>query len=358
MSDRQADLGSFSVSAPIVDSMVEKVENVSTNGGLSGGVVVPPTPSEAKMLALLRKGQTVADAAISLSIRRSQAYKLRKALIEKGHWSSSGLHGGQNVTSPAVHHVAPPTADARYRLHGLLLTVPVRNAGERYLRKMARENVSRVNGCRVTLSPRFVKIRGHKELCFWGVSPEDALTQVEEWCENYLIALESKLGTLLVKPGTGFELFYHLAETKNGLAEDSRVQRQKIVVRGENGKVWLITDNSFNLDEMETVESRSAGEDMERVVAPYFNSIREHAHLLRTPPESWAMQDRQAVNNLEMGEMLRAMLQVQQQMQSQIGALMQAELGRSKSLNDEMEKRLSSLGAPGAADYSQLRGWM
>jgi hypothetical protein len=353
MSDRQSALDSFGGSA----RGVPEGRKTEQKGSVSRGGLGPATDAESRLLGLLKKGLTLVECQQELSISDSRVRELRRRLEAKGLWSRGSGRGSENVTGPGAEPPTGSNPDSKYRLHGILLTVPVRHRTEGYLRRMRISNVRSYNGCSVTLSPRFIKIRGAKDLFFWGVDPEDSLAQVEEWCQNFLVMLETRLDTVLLKSGSGFELFYHLAEIKNDLAEEARVQRQKIVVRGENGKVWLITDNSFNLDEMETVESRAAGEDMERVVAPYMNNLREHAHLLRAPSESWAMLDRQAVNNLELGEMMRAMLHVQQQMQSQLAALMQAELGRSKALNDQLQAQVTSLqGSPG--DYSQLRGWM
>lgn len=345
MTDRQAGLADF---GGVEKSSKRGVEN-SVKGGKSGGSNHPATPAEERLLALLEKGVTLKKAAKELRISLSRVYTLRDRLVKKG-----GLKMGlKNVTSPEIQ---PPRADARYRVHGVLVTVPVRHKTEGYLRRMRQSNVRYYDGHRVTLGPRFVKVRGSESLMFWGISPEDSQAQAEEWVERFLSMLEGRLDTVLLKPGSGFEFFYHHAEVKNGIAEEARVRKERIVVRGENGKVWLITDNSFNLDEMETVESRAAGEDMERVVAPVMNDYREHAHLLRLPSESWAMADNLTARLLETTDLLRFMAERQAKTEERVSALFQMEADRLRKASDELEKRLGQVQPQVQdSDLSELR---
>lgn len=341
MSERQAGLADFAGGSQGVHK-----------GSFSGGVLPPATSSEGEVLALLLKGYDVRKTSQTLKISVRRVYELRRRLEEKGLWRRGSQRGSQNVTSP---NCEPPAA-ARYRVHGVLVTVPVRHKTEGYLRRMRQSNVRYFDGHRVTLGPRFVKVRGSESLMFWGVSPEDAHAQAEEWVERFLGMLEGRLDTVLLKPGSGFEFFYHHAEVHNGVAEEARVRKERIVVRGENGKVWLITDNSFNLDEMETVESRAAGEDMERVVAPVMNDYREHAHLLRLPSESWAMADNLTARLLETTDLLRFMAERQLKTEERVSALFQMEADRLRKASDELEKRLGQVQPQVQdSDLSELR---
>ena len=67
----------------------------------------------------------------------------------------------------------------------------------------------------------------------------------------------------------------HYALIKNGIAKDMRKHgKNKFEVRDEKGELWLIIDNSFNLDETECVNPISAVADTDEVVGASLNDWR------------------------------------------------------------------------------------
>ena len=67
----------------------------------------------------------------------------------------------------------------------------------------------------------------------------------------------------------------------NELAKDCNLNKDYIrVYTREDGKLWFMIDNSFNLNEAETVHPETAKADMENIIQPYFNDLRENKHLL------------------------------------------------------------------------------
>jgi hypothetical protein len=68
----------------------------------------------------------------------------------------------------------------------------------------------------------------------------------------------------------------HYAEINNELAVQCNSEEEKFEIRDDHGKLWLLIDKSFNQNELETVHGVTAQVDMDRVAAPFFNSLREH----------------------------------------------------------------------------------
>jgi DNA-binding Lrp family transcriptional regulator len=90
-----------------------------------------------------------------------------------------------------------------------------------------------------------------------------------------LDALESKLGTPL-KTKQGFQVKttrQHYALVKNALAIQCNKNNERLNVYNENG-LWFIIDNSFNLDEAETIHPKSALPD-NIGIQKYFNEHKE-----------------------------------------------------------------------------------
>lgn len=66
----------------------------------------------------------------------------------------------------------------------------------------------------------------------------------------------------------------HHALIKNELANLYNKENRKIFVFDEKG-LWLLIDDSLKLDELETVRGSSADGDMDNVVKPFFNDLKE-----------------------------------------------------------------------------------
>ena len=67
----------------------------------------------------------------------------------------------------------------------------------------------------------------------------------------------------------------HYAKINDNLAKMCKRNGEKLLIGNENG-TWLIADNSLNLDELETVHQKTAQTDMDNVVAPFFNDLKEY----------------------------------------------------------------------------------
>lgn len=65
------------------------------------------------------------------------------------------------------------------------------------------------------------------------------------------------------------------ASLQDALAKLYRVENKKLYVTDEEGKIWLIADYSFNVDELETVLPESSDEDM-GIVKRYMNDLRDN----------------------------------------------------------------------------------
>jgi hypothetical protein len=347
MSDRQSDLSRlFSKNE---ETLVDKEETLPCT--------TPPVESpEKKLLVLLKKGLTPEKARQKLQWSRSYIYKVLKKLKENGEWTNSG----QKVTSHESLLAALPGSGQKYRIHGFVLTIPVRHKTEGYLRRMRKQNIRFFDpGHRVVLGVKYVRVEGARDFGFFGVDHSDAHAQALDYWERFVVMLENRLDTVLIKNGTGFELFYHEAETKNELAAELNSRKERIVVRAEDGKVWLITDNSFKLDEMETVHAHTAGEDMNHVVAPVMNNYREYSHHLRLPTESWAMHDRLASLVLEMADIQRSSEERIVAALSVVAEQQKRSVAEAERLNGELARRLAEMnGATGEMESSSvLRGY-
>jgi len=66
----------------------------------------------------------------------------------------------------------------------------------------------------------------------------------------------------------------HYSLIKNALAKDYLKNREKLHVWAEDGKLWMLIDNSLNLEECETVHTQSARSDNQKV-QDFFNGVKQ-----------------------------------------------------------------------------------
>lgn len=67
----------------------------------------------------------------------------------------------------------------------------------------------------------------------------------------------------------------HYALIKNGLAREYNKEGRKLQVVAKDGRVWLLIDNSFNINELEAVHPITSKDDV-MPVKNFFNSLKEH----------------------------------------------------------------------------------
>ena len=316
--------------------------------GSKSGVLHPDLPeAQAAILDLLQKGKTPAEIAKIRNTSIRAVYSVVKKLAGKGLWRGGSQGGSQSTTTPASE------LSHRYRAHAFVVTLPVHDSSQKFKLAVQQSNAGYRDGHKIMLSPRFVKIFGSSGFSFYGVDADDAVAQAWEYWLRFIRRLEGRWNVLLLKADCAFEMRYEVGETDNELAERLIQKKEYLRIRTtDDGKEWLITDNSFNLSELETNHHRTAGVDMQEVVAPYFNSLRDNGMYLRKPHESWAMHD----------EVVAAHLQLQsqvQQLQFQLGQLQVLHAGLVQSQQATVE--LMKLGLQQCSpkvEFDVPTGWL
>jgi hypothetical protein len=96
------------------------------------------------------------------------------------------------------------------------------------------------------------------------------------------------LSIVILKPGfSNINLVNcHIAQVGNELAKEVNKEQIKVYTL-DDGKLWLVIDNSFNLHELETLHPKTALPDMRDIVAPYFNDMRQNPHYLPSSTKAY-----------------------------------------------------------------------
>jgi hypothetical protein len=67
----------------------------------------------------------------------------------------------------------------------------------------------------------------------------------------------------------------HYAHIENELAKEYNDNKKKLYIK-YNEQGWLLIDKSLGVNELETIHSKTAISDMDKVLTPFFNDLKEH----------------------------------------------------------------------------------
>lgn len=176
------------------------------------------------------------------------------------------------------------------RLHGWQVLITILHRDERYAKSIGTAPYIKNNY--VSLNREVVQIGGNTD--FYNNDPAIAFMDLVRYLfEDLIPIIENDYGITLVKDRKANIKFVkggEYGEVGNEIAIQCRQEGEKIKIIGDDGKVWFICDNSWNLDEAETCHAQEALRDSRDVLSPYFNDIRAHAGNIPKPSEGWRLQ--------------------------------------------------------------------
>jgi len=230
------------------------------------------TKTEREILHLISdEFLTVKKIAIRRGTSPQATYKTINNLKEKGV-ISNGLkmvEKSQPTFKPFNHGV---------RLHGQEFNIKLLFKNHRYKDILGRSNVLYVDGNTIRLYRNSLEVYSGQS--FFGDDVQNVTAKSFKYWNRFFARLENDLKVILIKPRyQNIRLVNaHYAEVNNELAKDCNVRADKIKVYAtDDGKLWFLIDNSFNLHEAETLHPETSKDDMGEVVKPFFNDLRDNS---------------------------------------------------------------------------------
>lgn len=220
---------------------------------------------------------------VNLSTISYHARKLsRLGFIEK-------LSNGVWVTQKKPYRVAKPKPYKIIRSHGFVFTLKLPNITnwnnrETYLKlkniyyKNLKNNTQSIliKGNKVWLSNNSITIYFKKYKQYLTGSSQEGRNKAILDFLSLIKHIESKFKiSLKINKNYVFSVSrQHHAYIKNTLAKIYNNPKKRFELY-KNRKLWLLIDNSFNLNELETVDPELAHKDMDKAIKPFFNSMRD-----------------------------------------------------------------------------------
>lgn len=213
----------------------------------------------------------------------------------------------------------------KIRLHGQQFHVSFLFCDlKKYARIKQKANVIYLDGNTVELNKDSIDVSVNRS--FVGGDVEGVTKESLDYFQRFLVRLERDLKVSLFKPRSQNVRLTkaHYAEVNNELAKECEVSGDKIKIKStDDGKLWFIIDNSFNLHEAETVHPETSKRDMGEVVRPFFNDLRDKEPPL--PSEVWKM----------LSQVVQAQYTQALQMQTVLNILVPKKEEKEKESSDE-----------------------
>lgn len=251
---------------------------------ISEGKIKELTPAEKDVLFLLtQEFLTIKQIARRRKCGRDRVYRKIRSLKEKGVLNSANQTGykfGGNIPSgvqkdPEQQHAEGGAVQRKQiRLHAQEFNIGILYKDERYRKKIGQ--VIFIDGNTVRCYRDSIEVYSGQS--FFADDAQKTTAKSMEYWTRFFVRLENDLEVILVKPrAQNIKLVnQHYAEVGNELATNCEMNGDRIrIYANDDGKLWFTIDNSFNLREAETLHPQRAEEDMQEVVKPFFNDLRD-----------------------------------------------------------------------------------
>jgi len=161
------------------------------------------------------------------------------------------------------------------RFHGLEFNIKILFQDNRYKAIKEKTNFLEIDGNTIRLFRNSIEVYINKS--FYAESVESARKEGFDYAYHLFNKLEQQLKVLIVKDRVqNIKLVkQHFSEVNNELAKSYNLEKKKLQIKGDDGKTWLLIDNSENLHELECIHPELAEQDMKKI-KPFFDDLREN----------------------------------------------------------------------------------
>lgn len=204
-------------------------------------------------------------------------YKIIEKLKQKGAISGSSLKGFKKTTPLPI--IEPPKTLKYFkkyiRLHAQEFNIELITQSEHYHKLRNKGNIVDIDGNTIRLYKNSIEVYSNKD--FKAEDEQRATALSFQYWNRFFIRLENYFKIIILKERrNNIKLVNsHYAEVDNELAEEYNEKKVKLhIYTTDDARLWFTIDHSFNMNEAETLHSKTAKQDMGKI-KPYFNDIRD-----------------------------------------------------------------------------------
>lgn len=209
-----------------------------------------------------------------ISIRRKTKIRTVQNIIKKLKEKGIINNAFQEVRNSIPTNALFEKHNHLIRLHGEEYHILILYKDDKYKQILNKCNFIDFDGNTIRLSKDSIEIYSGKS--FFADTVDKATLKSIDYFNTLFYKLENELKIILKKPKVQNikRVNAHYSEVGNELSEQAEQEGKKIrLYTRDDGKLWFIIDNSFNLHEAETVHPQTSKDDM-TLVKSFFDDVR------------------------------------------------------------------------------------
>lgn len=239
----------------------------------------------------LQQGLNISEIAKQRGVTRRAVYKVLSTLIKGGLIHKIG-YGVYELTDKGIQGIHSLVA-LRYKLRQHNLNFKIRILGSPRNWELRRNELRQMPYFNKTL-----KLKNNEQDLFnygklqiktttksviikmptiYATDWESAILQAIGILEDNIYKIEKEFKISLIKDYKAniTIISQEYARIQDALAKLYRKEGNRLYLTGEDGKIWLITDFSFSVDETEFIHPEKATDDID-AIAPFLNDLRKN----------------------------------------------------------------------------------
>lgn len=245
-------------------------------------------------LKLIQEGMTISEIAKFRKVQRSSVYKVLKTLIKNGLITniSKSKRAVYELTTNGIKGLHSFVA-LRYKLrqHNLHFKIKVLESPRNWALKRNEirflpyfnKTIKLKNNEQEILNFGRLQIKTTSQSIIikmptiYSKDWESAIVQSMQILEDSIYKIENLLKIKLMKDFKSniTIISQEYASIQDALAKLYHNEGNRIYLTGEDGKIWMITDFSFSVDELEFIHTEKATDDVD-AIAPFMNDLRKN----------------------------------------------------------------------------------
>jgi hypothetical protein len=210
---------------------------------------------------------------------------MEQKVLKKLNQNSNGVTPPKSVTAPTTPKIISTSMGIYVRVHNLQWKLPIKHASETY--KAGKWLI--LKNHKIYLGKHNILVYNEPTHSITAPDIQQAKANLYDFYAPFFKEIADKCNVILQPINLTHLARLHVAEVNNELAKTTNKEGNKLKVRGDDGKVWLLIDQSHAKDELECVHPTEALKDYETVIDPFFKDIRFKPYYL--PSQSKAILD-------------------------------------------------------------------
>jgi Fe2+ or Zn2+ uptake regulation protein len=223
--------------------------------------------TEGEVLRLLTtEGLTIKQACSRLKISRATIYRKLQNLKENG-LIKRGFETNIETGGVTIRSVSQKN-EHFLRLHNIQISVKIIKQEKKYLQILGNANKFSISGVTVLCYYDKLDIYTQEGINFYGETTDVCYAQAIKFFSMVYAKIENRLNIIIEKDQYLNKEWVrqHIAECNSEVAKEANEKKEQIRDKADDGKTWLLTDNSHKLNELEFVHPITAKDDTEKVL--------------------------------------------------------------------------------------------